>query len=82
MQPTKPCLGLISNLVLSFEFYCSHLTRSNIRPQVWAVDLVMTDGHFNLPQRFVWFFKFELLKVQLKACLNKSTPVNILYTVP
>ena len=31
------------------------ITRSDIRPHIkWAVSLVITYGHFNLPQRFVW----------------------------
>ena len=30
-------------------------SKSHIRPQVkWAVSLVIADGHFNLPQGFVW----------------------------
>ena len=33
----------------------SQNTRSDTWPHVkWAVSLVITDGHFNLPKRFVW----------------------------
>ena len=36
-------------------FRCLQITKADIRPQVnWAVDLVISDSHFNLPQGFVW----------------------------
>ena len=36
-------------LILSLQ-----ITRADIKPQVkWAVNLVIVDGHFNLPQGFV-----------------------------
>ena len=53
------CLILIS--VRTFCFMYDHtfflylqITRADIRPQVkWAVNLVIADGHFNLPRGFV-----------------------------
>ena len=31
------------------------VTRSDVRPHIkWVVSLVITYGHFNLPQGFVW----------------------------
>ena len=40
---------------MTILFLCLQITKSDIRPQVkWAVNLVIADIHFNLPQGFVW----------------------------
>ena len=51
------------------------ITRSDIRPHIkWAVSLVITYGHFNLPQGFVW----ALLMIILTNTntLTKSLIIN------
>ena len=36
-------------------FLSLQINRSDIRSHIkWAVSLVITFGHFNIPQRFVW----------------------------
>ena len=46
-------------MVTSYDYtlyiLCLKITRAGIRPHVkWAVKLVISDGHFNLSQGFVW----------------------------
>ena len=41
--------------VQPYFFLNLQVTESDIRPHIkWAVSLVITYGHFNLPQGFVW----------------------------
>ena len=50
--------GLSEDFAVIYDhtlFVNLQITRSDIRPQVkWAVNLVIAEGHFKLPQRFVW----------------------------
>ena len=40
---------------LSYYFLCLPITRADVRLEVqWAVNLVIAEGHFNLPRKFVW----------------------------
>ena len=40
---------------MTIPFLTLQMTRADIRPHIqWAVSLVIADGHFNLPQGFVW----------------------------
>ena len=52
------CLGIFSILAIINDKLIiieMQITRSDTRPQVkWPVSLVIVDGHFNLPQEFVW----------------------------
>ena len=47
----------------SYSVFANH----QIRPQVkWTVSLAIADGHFNLPQGFVW----ECMESAVHSCIS------------
>ena len=51
-EPVHVPFGIKSQHIL---FLCLQVTTADIRPQLkWAVNMVIADSHFKLPQEFVW----------------------------
>ena len=47
--PNKDCMTILFSVFLTHQF--RHQAPSNTK---WAISLVIADGHFDLPQVFMW----------------------------
>ena len=80
------CWHLVSARTLSImyahtSFSNSAIIRSDIMPQVkWAVSLVITEGHFNLPQRLMCVWVNILTWSSLKVTRMGQNTINISHT--